>query len=126
CFTIGLVMYGIGALVSAVSPSLGVLILGNSVLEGVGTALLIPPVYILTTLRFRDTTSRARAFGVISGLGGIGAAAGPLIGGLITTGISWRAAFIFQALVVATIVVLSRRVDDPVPPDPKRPFDAVG
>jgi hypothetical protein len=50
CFTIGLVLYGIGALLSAVSPGLGVLILGNSVLEGVGTALLIPPVYILTTL----------------------------------------------------------------------------
>jgi MFS family permease len=63
---------------------------------------------------------------VISGLGGIGAAAGPLIGGLITSGISWRAAFVFQALVVATIVVLARRVVDPVPPDPKRPFDTVG
>ena len=93
CFTAGLVLYGIGALISAVSPGLGVLILGNSVLEGVGTALLIPPVYILTTLRFNDLTSRARAFGVISGLGGIGAAAGPLIGGLITTAVSWRAAF---------------------------------
>ena len=126
CFTAGLVLYGVGALVSAVSPGLGVLILGNSVLEGVGTALLIPPVYILTTLRFSDLTSRARAFGVISGLGGIGAAAGPLIGGLITTGISWRAAFIFQAALVATIVLLSRRIDDPVAADPTRPFDAVG
>ena len=126
CFTAGLVLYGIGALVSAVSPGLGVLILGNSVLEGVGTALLIPPVYILTTLRFGDLTSRARAFGVISGLGGIGAAAGPLIGGLITTAVSWRAAFIFQAAVVALIVLLSRRVEDPLPADPTRPFDAFG
>jgi MFS family permease len=126
CFTIGLVLYGIGALLSAVSPGLGVLILGNSVLEGVGTALLIPPVYILTTLRFDDLTSRARAFGVISGLGGIGAAAGPLIGGVITTWISWRAAFVFQAGVVATIVLLSRQIIDPIPPDPTRPFDAFG
>jgi MFS family permease len=126
CFTAGLVLYGIGALLSAVAPGLGVLILGNSVLEGVGTALLIPPVYILTTLRFTDLTSRARAFGVISGLGGIGAAAGPLIGGVITTGISWRAAFVFQAGVVATIVLLSRRIVDPVAPDPTRPFDALG
>src|SRR6185503_12367598 len=109
----GLTLYGIGALLSAISPSLGVLILGNSVLEGVGTALLIPPVYILTTLHFSDLTSRARAFGVISGLGGLGAAAGPLIGGLITTGISWRAAFIFQALIVGVIVLLSRRITDP-------------
>jgi MFS family permease len=126
CFIGGLILYGIGAVLSAVSPGLGVLILGNSVLEGVGTALLIPPVYILTTLAFSNVTSRARAFGVISGLGGIGAAAGPLIGGLITTGISWRAAFVFQALVVALIVLLGRTIVDPIPPDPKRPFDAVG
>jgi MFS family permease len=126
CFTWGLTLYGIGALLSALSPNLGVLILGNSVLEGVGTALLIPPVYILATLWFTDLTSRAWAFGVISGLGGVGAAAGPLLGGLITTAISWRAAFVFQALVVAAIVVLSRRLDDPLPADPTRPFDAVG
>jgi MFS family permease len=103
-----------------------VLILGNSVFEGVGTALLIPPVYILATLWFSDMTSRAWAFGVISGLGGIGAAAGPLIGGVITTAISWRAAFVFQALVVGTIVLLSRRLVDPLAPDPTRPFDTVG
>src|SRR5215217_1834001 len=126
CFTMGLVLYGIGALLSAVSPRLAVLIIANSVLQGIGTALLIPPVYILTTLHFADLTSRARAFGVISGMGGIGAAAGPLIGGVITTGISWRAAFIFQAVVVATIVVLSRRIEDPTPADPTRPFDTVG
>src|SRR3954451_20156808 len=126
CFTAGLVLYGIGALLSAVAPGLGLLIVGNSILEGVGTALMIPPVYILTTLRFRDLTSRARAFGVISGLGGIGAAAGPLIGGLITTAISWRAAFVFQAAIVATIALLSRRIVDPIPADPTRPFDAVG
>ncbi len=126
CFMIGLVIYGIGALLSAVSPGLGVLILGNSILEGVGTALLIPPVYILTTMLFANTTSRARAFGVISGMGGVGAAAGPLLGGLITTAISWRAAFAFQALVIAVIVILSRKIKDPVPPDPTRPFDTVG
>ena len=94
CFTIGLLIYGIGALMSAASPGIGVLILGNSIFEGVGTALLIPPVYILTTLLFTNMTSRARAFGIITGMGGVGAAAGPLIGGLITTAISWRAAFV--------------------------------
>src|SRR4051794_15294396 len=126
CFMAGLTLYGIGALLSALSPGLGVLILGNSVLEGVGTALLIPPVYILATLWFSELTSRAWAFGVISGLGGIGAAAGPLIGGVITTGISWRAAFVFQALVVATIIFLSRKLVDPLPADPTRPFDGIG
>jgi len=126
CFVWGLALYGVGALLSAAAPGLGVLILGNSILEGVGTALLIPPVYILTTLAFSNLTSRAKAFGAISGMGGIGAAAGPLIGGVITSAISWRAAFVFQALVILTILVLSRRVVDPLERDPTRRFDAVG
>jgi MFS family permease len=125
-FRLGLVVYGVGAVLSAAAPGLGVLILGNSILEGVGTALLIPPVYILTTLLFTGVTSRARAFGVISAMGGVGAAAGPLIGGLITSAISWRAAFVFQALVIAVIVLLSRRLEDPLPADPTRPFDTRG
>ncbi len=125
-FIVGLVVYGVGALLSAVAPGLGVLILGNSILEGIGTALLIPPVYILTTLLFTDLTSRARAFGVISAAGGIGAAAGPLIGGLITSAISWRAAFVFQALIIAVIVLLSRKIHDPLPPQPSRSFDTSG
>ncbi len=126
CFTVGLTVYGIGALMSAIAPGLGVLILGNSIFEGVGTALLIPPVYILTTMFFTDFTSRARAFGLISAMGGIGAAAGPLIGGVITTAISWRAAFVFQAMIITLIVVLAHRIDDPVAPDPTRPFDTIG
>ncbi|WP_156027952.1 MFS transporter [Candidatus Solirubrobacter pratensis] len=126
CFIVGLALYGVGALLSAAAPGLGILILGNSIFEGVGTALLIPPVYILTTLAFADLTSRARAFGLISGMGGIGAAAGPLIGGVITSAISWRAAFIFQAMVIVAIIVLSRHVRDPLPADPTRTFDVLG
>jgi MFS family permease len=126
CFTVGLLVYGVGALISAAAPGLGVLILGNSILEGIGTALLIPPVYILTTLLFTQFTSRAKAFGAISAMGGVGAAAGPLIGGLITSAISWRAAFVFQAAVIALILLLSRRLTDPLPADPTRRFDTVG
>ena len=126
CFSLGLGIYALGAIISALSTGLGLLIVGNSILEGVGTALLIPPVYILTTLFFTDTTSRARAFGMITAAGGIGAATGPLLGGLITTAISWRAAFGFQAIVVITIAILGRRIEDPLPADPSRPFDIVG
>jgi len=127
CLNVGLALFGLGALISAFAPGLPVLIVGNSLLEGVGTALLIPPVYILTTLLFADLTGRARAFGVINGMAGIGAATGPLLGGLIATALTWRAAFVFQALVVVAIVVLSRRsLDDPLPPDRTRPFDTVG
>lgn len=126
CFLLGLIIYGVGAVFCAVAPGLGVLILGNSVLEGVGTALLIPPVYILTTLLYKDLTSRAKAFGIITAMGGVGAATGPLIGGVITTAISWRASFVFQALIIVVIVWLGRHVKDPLPADPSRPFDVVG
>ena len=122
CFTLGLWIYAVGAVMSALAPGLGILILGNSIFEGVGTALLIPPVYILTTMLFPDMNSRARAFGVISGMGGVGAATGPLLGGLITTAITWRAAFVFQALVVLTIIFLARDIRDPVPADPRTPL----
>ena len=71
-------MYAIGALVSAVSPNLVVLILGNSILEGVGTALLIPPVYKVSRRSCLRRSARVPAHsGLISALGGIGAAAGP-------------------------------------------------
>jgi MFS family permease len=80
----------------------------------------------LATLLFTETTSRARAFGAIMAAGGVGAAAGPLIGGLITSALSWRWAFVFQALIIALIVLLSRHVKDPLPADPTRPFDTVG
>ena len=122
CFTLGLSVYGVGAVLSAVAPGLGLLILGNSIFEGVGTALLIPPVYILTTILFTDMKSRARAFGVISGMGGIGAATGPLIGGAITTAITWRVAFVFQALIIVIIVLLARGITDPLPADPDPPL----
>jgi len=126
CFTLGLSIYAAGAVLSAVAPGLGVLILGNSIFEAVGTALLIPPVYILTTVLFGDTKSRARAFGVVSGMGGIGAATGPLIGGAITTAATWRLAFVFQALIIGVIVLLARGITDPLAADPARPFDIVG
>jgi NAD(P)-dependent dehydrogenase (short-subunit alcohol dehydrogenase family) len=103
-----------------------VLILGYSALEGIGSALMIPPIYILATMLFNDLESRARAFGMISGMAGVGAAAGPLIGGLITTAISWRVTFLLQAAIVGLVVVLSRRIVDPVPPDKTRRFDTVG
>src|SRR3954469_9323196 len=125
-FRLGLAVFGVGALVAAIAPGLGLLIVGYSILDGVGTALLIPPVYILATLMFTGVTARAHAFGRIMALGGVGAVAGPLIGGFITSAISWRAAFAFQALVIGTILWLSRKVEDPLPADPTREFDVKG
>ncbi|MFF1878973.1 MFS transporter [Leifsonia sp. NPDC058230] len=126
CFVLGLSIYGVGAVVSALSPGLGFLILGNSILEGAGTALLIPPVYILVTMYWTGIADRARAFGLVSAAGGVGAATGPLIGGWICATISWRAAFVFQALIIVVILVLALRLKDPRPAEPDRPYDLVG
>lgn len=126
CFILGLAVYGVGAIVSAISPGLGVLIIGNSILEGAGTALLIPPVYILVTMYWTGTAERARAFGIVSAAGGVGAATGPLIGGWIAAFISWRAAFIFQAVIIVIIVILSIRLKDPRPAEPGQSYDVMG
>ena len=126
CFIAGLVVYGAGALLAAVAQNLTTLTIGYSLLEGIGSALLIPPIYILVTVLFKEMRTRAKYFGVVSGAGGVGAAAGPLIGGLITSYISWRASFIVQVLVVAAIAVLARRLADPPLPAQRPTFDLLG
>lgn len=126
CLMIGLIVYGVGTLLAALAQGLGLLIVGYSFFEGVGSALMIPPVYILTTVLFTDLGSRAKAFGRISGMGGVGAAAGPLIGGFITTTVSWRASFLLQTLVVTSIFFLSRRISDPGIQGKRPRLDLVG
>src|SRR5262249_59834342 len=83
CFILGLIIYGVGGVLALLAQALPLLIIGYSVGEGVGSALMIPPIYILVTVAFPDVKTRARYFGVISGAAGLGAAAGPLIGGAV-------------------------------------------
>jgi MFS family permease len=126
CFILGLVIYAAGALLAALAQGLGLLLIGYSLLEGVGSALLIPPIYILITVLFSDLKDRAKWFGVVSGAAGLGSAAGPLIGGLITSYISWRASFLLQVVVVVGIALLARRIDDPPLPVERPAFDVLG
>jgi MFS family permease len=126
CFRLGLVVYGIGALLAALSQNLTGLIAGYSIGQGVGTALLIPPVYILATVFYADVRSRAKAFGAISAAGGVGSAAGPLIGGLITSAATWRLALVVQALLVLVILYLGRRITEPAVNREKPGFDMLG
>src|ERR1700754_1824382 len=100
CFLVGLVVYGAGALLAALAPGLGLMLVGYSLLQGVGSALLIPPIYILITVLFDDLAARARYFGIVSAAAGVGAASGPLIGGLLTSYLSWRVSFLLQVVAV--------------------------
>ncbi len=126
CFIIGLIIYGVGALIALAAQGITLLVIGYSIFEGVGSALMIPPIYILITVSFPDITSRARYFGVVSGAAGLGAAAGPLIGGTITSAISWRASFGLQVLAVGWIILMARRIVEPARAGRRPRFDLTG
>ncbi|MBM3659774.1 MAG: MFS transporter [Actinobacteria bacterium] len=79
-FTIGLAVYCTGSFVTAISPNLTVLILGWSVLEGLGAALIMPAIVALVASNFPQS-ERPRAYGLIASAAAIAIAAGPLIGG---------------------------------------------
>ena len=91
-FAIGLAIYGVGSLTTALSPNITVLIIGWSFVEGLGAVLVIPAIAALTAANYSGH-ERAVAFGLLGGISGAAAAAGPLIGGFVTTVLSWRVVF---------------------------------
>lgn len=126
CFLIGLGVYGTGALIATFAQGMTAMFVGYSLFEGVGSALMIPPIYIIITVAFSSVRERATWFGVVSGAGGLGAALGPLLGGIITTGISWRASFGAQVLAVLGTALLARRISTPAVTGPRARFDLLG
>jgi MFS family permease len=110
CFQAGIALYGLGALLTALAPAYWVLILGWSIFEGLGSALMIPPIYILISVSVDDLKTRAKAFGLVSAMAAVAAAVGPLLGGFFATYISWRASFGTEVLVTILILYLSLRI----------------
>ena len=123
-FAIGCVIYGCGSLTTALAPNLAVLIVGWSVLEGVGAALIMPAVVALVASNF-ERDQRPRAYGLVASAGAIAVAAGPLIGGLFTTYLSWRWVFVGEVLVVLIILGLTSRMAD-TPAEEGARLDLIG
>jgi EmrB/QacA subfamily drug resistance transporter len=123
-FSIGCVIYGAGSLTTALAPNLTVLIIGWSLLEGIGAALILPAIVALVAGNF-PPEGRPRAYGLVMAAGAIAVAVGPLIGGIATTYFSWRWVFVGEVLIVAAILVLARRVQD-APVETRTHFDLVG
>jgi MFS family permease len=123
-FAIGCVIYGAGSLTTALAPNLAVLMIGWSVLEGVGAALIMPAIVALVASNFARA-ERPRAYGLVASAGAIAVAAGPLIGGFFTSYLSWRLVFAGEVLVVLVILAMTRRMAD-TPPDSETHLDLVG
>ena len=121
---IGLVVYGAGSALTAVSPSVVVLLIGWSVLEGLGAALIMPTITALVAGNFTGSR-RAAAYGTIAAASAVAVAAGPIIGGFVTANFSWRWVFVAEVLIAVAIIVASGKVPD-VDVEKRPTLDVVG
>ena len=124
-FALGLAVYGLGSLTTALSPNLTVLLIGWSLIEGIGAALVIPAIVSLIAATYSGP-QRALAFGIVGGVAGAAIAAGPLIGGWFTTELSWRYVFAGETLIVIAILLLRRRLRRAPAVEHPPKLDAVG
>ncbi|MBJ7354073.1 MAG: MFS transporter [Thermoleophilaceae bacterium] len=123
-FGIGLITYGLGSLITALSPNVGWLLFGWSGIEGIGAVLVMPAIISLTASNYTGR-DRATAYGALGGIAAAGAAAGPLIGGFVTEEWTWRVVFASETLVCVVIVMFMKTIADTEKPI-KSKIDLVG
>ena len=124
-FVVGLIIYGCGSLMTALAPSVAVLTLGWSILEGIGAALVLPALAALIAGNFAGA-SRKVAYAVIGGVSGAGIAVGPILGGWATTELSWRVVFVGEVVLVIFILAMTGKVGDAQRTGPKPRLDYLG
>ena len=106
---IGLVIYAAGSFTTGIAQNLTVLLIGWSLLEGIGAALIMPAIVALVASNF-PPEKRAAAYGLVAAAGAVAVAAGPLIGGAVTTYASWRYVFFGEVVIVLAILAVLRKV----------------
>ena len=124
-FAIGLAIYGVGSLTTALSPNLGVLLIGWSGVEGFGAVLVIPAIAALTAASY-EGRERALAYALLGGVAAVAIAAGPLIGGWVTTEFSWRYVFAGETVVVILLLLLRGRIPRAAAAERRPRLDLVG
>jgi MFS family permease len=110
-FVVGLVIYACGSALTAAAPTVVVLALGWSVLEGLGAALVLPAMVALVAGNY-EGSARKVAYAVIGGVAGAGIAVGPIVGGWATTELSWRVVFVAEVVIVIGVLVMTPAVRD--------------
>ncbi|HEV7185726.1 MAG TPA: MFS transporter [Leifsonia sp.] len=110
-FVIGSCVYALGSLVTALSPTVQVLFLGWSIIEGLGAVLVIPAIAALVAENYQGR-ARVSAYAIIGAVSGAAVAAGPLIGGFVTTYFNWRFVFAAEVVIMAAVVLFSRLITD--------------
>ena len=118
-FVIGSIIYAIGSLTTAISPNVVVLFLGWSIVEGLGAVLVIPAIAALIADNY-EGQARVAAYAIIGAASGAAVAAGPLIGGFMTTYLSWRYVFVAEVVIMAGVVLFARRIEDRAGARPSR------
>lgn len=108
---IGSIIYAVGSGTTALSPNIGVLFIGWSVVEGLGAVLVIPAIAALIADNYSGH-ARVTAFAVIGAASGVAVAVGPLIGGFLTTYASWRYVFAGEVVVMAVVLLFNRLIRD--------------
>ena len=110
-FVIGLAVYGTGSLITALSVNIYMLLFGWSLVEGLGAVLVVPAIMALTAGNYSGR-DRGMAYGLLGGVAAAGAAVGPLLGGWMTTNLSWRYVFAGETVLVLVLIVTSRIIKD--------------
>jgi EmrB/QacA subfamily drug resistance transporter len=123
-YILGLLGYAVGAIAMTLAQNLGAVILFWAVIGGIGASLLLPAMQSLIHGNFEGDHQK-RVYALVGASAAIAAAVGPLLGGFITTFLSWRVGFLLEAVIIAVVLAGIGLVKD-VPYHGDRSIDLVG